>query len=718
MARKFLTNIDLNKLELQNAVIQNLSTAPSTPSVGQIYFDTTLGYLRSWNGSAWINTSTGAQGATGTTGSQGTTGTTGAQGTTGTTGSQGTTGAQGTDGYVGSDGAQGATGTTGAQGTTGSTGSQGTTGTTGSQGTTGTTGSQGTTGSTGAQGATGFTGAQGETGTTGAQGTTGETGAQGETGSQGIEGHSDRYQTTSSTSRSIAVANNVSFVLADADLSYSVGQDVVVAYDVNNNMSATVVSYTAGTNTLVVNVNDVRGSGTYTAWSINLDGATGVQGTTGAQGTTGSQGTTGTTGTQGTTGTTGAQGAIGSTGSQGTTGNTGAQGTTGEIGAQGATGSTGAQGETGTTGAQGTTGTTGAQGTTGNTGAQGATGTTGSQGTTGETGSQGTTGTTGTQGTTGTTGSQGITGAQGTTGNTGSQGATGSNAGILSVAGPLAVTDTVLGLNYGAGLGLSGSNLVANPGTGLTISGTGGDEGKIAVDTTVIATKAYVDATAQGLDVKQSVRVATAVAGTLASSFENGDVVDGVTLATNDRILIKNQATASENGIYVVKASGAPDRAEDANSTADLNKGAFTFVESGTSAGKGFVVSAAGTLGTDTVTWTQFSESGQYITAVSSDFTVTGGTLAVAANTFDAYGTAAGLVKRYAATLTANSSSTSWAVTHGLGTNDVIVTVYDASGNVVETDVTSANVSAVPTVTIAVAVAPLTGNNLRVVITA
>jgi hypothetical protein len=716
VARKFLTNIDLNKLELQNAVIQNLSTAPSTPSVGQIYFDTTLGYLRSWNGSAWINTSTGAQGATGTTGSQGTTGTTGAQGTTGTTGSQGTTGAQGTDGYVGSDGAQGTTGTTGAQGTTGSTGSQGTTGTTGSQGTTGTTGSQGTTGSTGTQGTTGFTGAQGETGTTGAQGTTGETGAQGETGSQGIEGHSDRYKTTSTTSVVMGLGQKNAFI--ETGLSYSVGQDIVVAKDANNHMSATVEGYNGESGLMYFYVNDFVGSGTYTSWTINLDGATGVQGTTGAQGTTGSQGTTGTTGTQGTTGTTGAQGAIGSTGSQGTTGNTGAQGTTGEIGAQGATGSTGAQGETGTTGAQGTTGTTGAQGTTGTTGAQGATGTTGSQGTTGETGSQGTTGTTGSQGATGTTGSQGTTGAQGTTGNTGSQGATGSNAGILSVAGPLAVTDTVLGLNYGAGLGLSGSNLVANPGTGLTISGTGGDEGKIAVDTTVIATKAYVDATAQGLDVKQSVRVATAVAGTLASSFENGDVVDGVTLATNDRILIKNQATASENGIYVVKASGAPDRAEDANSTADLNKGAFTFVESGTSAGKGFVVSAAGTLGTDTITWTQFSESGQYITAVSSDFTVTGGTLAVAANTFDAYGTAAGLVKRYAATLTANSSSTSWAVTHGLGTNDVTVTVYDASGSLVETDVTSASASGTPTVTIAVAVAPLTGNNLRVVITA
>jgi len=78
-------------------------------------------------------------------------------------------------------------------------------------------------------------------------------------------------------------------------------------------MSATVVSYTSGTNTLVVNVNDVRGSGTYAVWSINLDGATGVQGTTGAQGTQG------TLGAQGTQGTIGAQGTSGQLGTYATT---------------------------------------------------------------------------------------------------------------------------------------------------------------------------------------------------------------------------------------------------------------------------------------------------------------------------------------------------------------------------------------------------------------
>ncbi len=80
---------------------------------------------------------------------------------------------------------------------------------------------------------------------------------------------------------------------------------------------------------------------------------------------------------------------------------------------------------------------------------------------------------------------------------------------------------------------------------------------------------------------KTPVRAATAVAGTLASSFENGDTVDGVVLATGDRILIKNQAAGAENGIYVVNASGAPTRADDANTGAELVNAAL-YVSEGT----------------------------------------------------------------------------------------------------------------------------------------
>lgn len=83
---------------------------------------------------------------------------------------------------------------------------------------------------------------------------------------------------------------------------------------------------------------------------------------------------------------------------------------------------------------------------------------------------------------------------------------------------------------------------------------------------------------------KQPVRVATTAAGTLASDFENGDTVDGKTLATGDRVLIKNQAAGAENGIYVVKASGAPARAFDMD---DANEvvGAKVYVVDGTANG-------------------------------------------------------------------------------------------------------------------------------------
>ena len=99
------------------------------------------------------------------------------------------------------------------------------------------------------------------------------------------------------------------------------------------------------------------------------------------------------------------------------------------------------------------------------------------------------------------------------------------------------------------------------------------------------ANKNYVDTAISGLnslfDAKGSVKLATSTAGTLATSFANGQTVDGVVLATNDRILIKNQASQAENGIYVVNASGTPTRATDMDAWAEV-PGAFVAVEEGT----------------------------------------------------------------------------------------------------------------------------------------
>ena len=171
------------------------------------------------------------------------------------------------------------------------------------------------------------------------------------------------------------------------------------------------------------------------------------------------------------------------------------------------------------------------------------------------------------------------------------------------------------------------SKLVIRDGSGQAKFGTPTDDAHVA-------TKAYVDAARSGLDVKQSVRAATTAAVLLASGLENGDAVDGVTLVTGDRVLVKNQGTASENGIYVVQSSGAAVRATDFDGTGEVSGGAFTFVEEGTvNADSGWVVTSNGaiTVGTDAIAWVQFSGAGQ-ITA-GDGLTKTG-------NTINAVGTA------------------------------------------------------------------------------
>ena len=106
-------------------------------------------------------------------------------------------------------------------------------------------------------------------------------------------------------------------------------------------------------------------------------------------------------------------------------------------------------------------------------------------------------------------------------------------------------------------------------------------------------------------DAKNSVRAATTTNGTLATSFENGDTIDGIVLATSDRILIKDQSAPAANGIYTVNASGAPTRATDFDAWDEII-GAFVSVESGTvNAGTQWLcnVVAGGTLNTNDITF-------------------------------------------------------------------------------------------------------------------
>jgi len=149
------------------------------------------------------------------------------------------------------------------------------------------------------------------------------------------------------------------------------------------------------------------------------------------------------------------------------------------------------------------------------------------------------------------------------------------------------------------------------------------------------ATKGYVDAARSGLDVKQSVRAATTGPINLATQLEAGDTLDTtVTLAEGDRVLVKNQSTASENGIYVVQASGAAVRATDADSSAEVTAGMFTFVSEGTvNADSGWVLTTNDTivLGTTGLTFAQFSGAGQ-VTA-GDGLTKDGNTLNVGGTT-------------------------------------------------------------------------------------
>lgn len=127
------------------------------------------------------------------------------------------------------------------------------------------------------------------------------------------------------------------------------------------------------------------------------------------------------------------------------------------------------------------------------------------------------------------------------------------------------------------------------------------------------ATKAYVDGVINGLQWKQPVRVASTANLTVASGVVNGATVDGVTLATGDRILLKNQSSGAENGIYIVAASGAASRALDMDSTAEC-QAATVLVREGTANGdKSFTQTAEiVTIGTTAQTWIQFGNGTVY----------------------------------------------------------------------------------------------------------
>ena len=160
------------------------------------------------------------------------------------------------------------------------------------------------------------------------------------------------------------------------------------------------------------------------------------------------------------------------------------------------------------------------------------------------------------------------------------------------------------------------------------------------------ATKAYVDSVANGLDVKASVKYASTAnvagtynngAGTITAGSNGALSIDGATPTASDRVLLKNQTDATENGLYLVTTVGSGSaayvltRTPDADAAAEITGGAFVFVEAGTAnADNGYVFTHNGTptLGTTDITVEQFSGAGQI--SAGAALTKSGNTINVA----------------------------------------------------------------------------------------
>jgi hypothetical protein len=191
-----------------------------------------------------------------------------------------------------------------------------------------------------------------------------------------------------------------------------------------------------------------------------------------------------------------------------------------------------------------------------------------------------------------------------------------SGADFASLAGAETLTNKTLGASTVLGSDLSAAtHKITNLGTPSA--------------STDAATKQYVDDLAQGLHVHASCVAATTVNVNLNNQVEAGDVLDGVTLAHNDRILVKNQNTASQNGIYVVQPHGAAVRATDFDTPVEINGGDFVFVTGGTANDNtGWVqTETVVTVGTSPILFTQFSGAGTY--QAGTGLTLTGNVFSI-----------------------------------------------------------------------------------------
>lgn len=232
------------------------------------------------------------------------------------------------------------------------------------------------------------------------------------------------------------------------------------------------------------------------------------------------------------------------------------------------------------------------------------------------------------------------------------------------------------------------------------------------------ATKKYVDDKVAGLNWKDEVMAATTANGALATAFENGDTIDGYTLVTGDRILIKNQTTASENGIYVVNASGAPTRASDADTGLEMVAASVYVVNGTVNGGSRFTCNTTGTitLGSTSLTFVSFGGGTSYTNG--NGLSLIGNVFAVVAGTGITVGTDVAIdtsvVARKSTGTIGNGVLTTITYTHSLSNQWVTVMVIEvATLKQVECDVELTSSSQI---TLTFSVAPTT-NQYRVIVT-
>lgn len=233
------------------------------------------------------------------------------------------------------------------------------------------------------------------------------------------------------------------------------------------------------------------------------------------------------------------------------------------------------------------------------------------------------------------------------------------------------------------------------------------------------ATKAYVDSLVEGLAWKDNVRVATQANISIASP---GATIDGITMATNDRVLVRSQTTTTENGIYIWNGAATPlTRTLDASTYEELESAVVT-VDEGTSAGATFRQSGVnGTIGSTAVTWTSFgtaspaaSEASAGIAEIATQAETDTGTDDLRFVTPLKLATWSGRVRKFSQTF-GDGSATAYTITHNLNSQDVHVTIRQATGTFDEV-IAEVEMTGVNAITIRTNTAPAL-NSLRVFIT-